>query len=158
MSGHSVFVHVWLIFAICYYCCETLVLSARMYSLYTKGWKYWPYLIQTVMSVQAPDLNELANSGVGTMGTGGYIVPPRLQDLYPLYPPSQRCGLCQNFKQTTLATRLCKVRTNLYPPTYENVPTRLPANPGSLQKMAIKTEVVIYLRHLLSSHIFVSVC
>ena len=32
-----------------------------------------------------------------------------------LYPPSQRCGLCQNFKQTTLTTRLYKVRTNLYP-------------------------------------------
>ena len=42
-----------------------------------------------------------------------------------LVPPSQRCGLCQNFKQTTLTTRLYKVRTNLYPPTYENVPTRL---------------------------------
>jgi len=42
-----------------------------------------------------------------------------------LVPPSQRCGLCQNFKQTTLATRLYKVRTNLYPPIYENVPTRL---------------------------------
>jgi len=40
-------------------------------------------------------------------------------------PPSQRCGLCQNFKQTTLTTRSYKVRTNLYPPTYENVPTRL---------------------------------
>ena len=33
-----------------------------------------------------------------------------MQDLYP--PPSQRCGLCQNFKQTTLTTRLHKVRTN----------------------------------------------
>ena len=30
--------------------------------------------------------------------------------LYPLYPPSQRWGLCQNFKQTTLTTRLYKVR------------------------------------------------
>jgi len=35
---------------------------------------------------------------------------------YPLYLPSQRCGLCQNFKQTTLTTRSCKVRTNFYPP------------------------------------------
>ena len=41
---------------------------------------------------------------------------PQVQDLYPLYHPSQRCGLCQNFKQTTLTTRLYKVRTNLYPP------------------------------------------
>jgi len=40
---------------------------------------------------------------------------PQDQDLYPLYPPSERCGLCQNFKQTTLTTRLYKVRTNLYP-------------------------------------------
>jgi len=56
---------------------------------------------------------------------GGYIVPPSL-GLVPLYPPSQRCGLCQNFKQTTLTTRSYKILTNLYPPpTYENVPTRL---------------------------------
>jgi len=62
-------------------------------------------------------------SGVGTMGTGRYIVSSkfstscsRLQDLYPCTPPSQRCGLCQNFKQTTLTTGLYKVRTNLYPP------------------------------------------
>jgi len=25
-------------------------------------------------------------SGVGTMGTAGYIVPPQVQDLCPLYP------------------------------------------------------------------------
>ena len=55
-------------------------------------------------------------SGVGTMGTGGYIVPPPVQDLYPRYHASQTCGLCQNFKRTTLTTRLYKVRTNLYPP------------------------------------------
>ena len=90
MSGHSVFVHVWLIFAICYYCCETLVLSARMYSLYTKGWKYWPYLIQTVMSVQAPDLNEPANSGVGTMGTGGvHCTTPTSGLVLPIPPKSK---------------------------------------------------------------------
>jgi len=51
-------------------------------------------------------------SGVGTMGTGGTLYP-QVQDLYP---PSQRCGLCQNFKQMILTTRLYKVRTNLYPP------------------------------------------
>jgi len=57
------------------------------------------------------------SSGVRTMGTGGGHCTPQVQDLYPLYPPSQRCGLCQNFKQTTLTTRLYKVRTtNLYPP------------------------------------------
>ena len=49
--------------------------------------------------------------GVGTLGTvgtasSGLVLP---------VPPSQRCGLCQNFKQTTLTTRLHKVRTNLYP-------------------------------------------
>jgi len=43
----------------------------------------------------------------------GYIVPPS-SGLVPPVPPSQRCGLCQNFKQTTLTTRLYKVRTNLY--------------------------------------------
>jgi len=45
---------------------------------------------------------------------------PQVQDLYPLYetvpPPSERCGLCQNFKQTISTTRLYKVRTNLYSP------------------------------------------
>jgi len=61
------------------------------------------------------------------MGTGGTLYP-QVQDLHPLYPPSQRCGLRQNFKQTTLTTRLYKVRTNLYPHTYENVPTRLEVN------------------------------
>jgi len=64
-------------------------------------------------------------SGVGTMGTRGTLyLPPQVQDLYPVYHPSQRCGLCQNFKQTTLTTSLYKVRKNLYPP-YEKVPTRL---------------------------------
>jgi len=47
-------------------------------------------------------------------GLGGTLYP-QVQDLYLLYLPSQRCGLCQNFKQTTLTTRLHKVRTNLYP-------------------------------------------
>jgi len=40
---------------------------------------------------------------------------PQVQELYPLYPLRQKCGLCQNFKQTTLTARLYKVRTNLYP-------------------------------------------
>jgi len=48
-------------------------------------------------------------------GTGEEYIVPQAQYLYPLCPSSQRCGLCQNFKQTTLATRLYKVRTNLYP-------------------------------------------
>ena len=50
-------------------------------------------------------------------GQGGYIVPPS-SGLVPPVPPSQRCSLCQNFKQTTLTTRLYKVRTNLYPPLH----------------------------------------
>ena len=48
-------------------------------------------------------------------GDKGVHCIPQVQDLYPLYLPSQRCGLCQNFKQTTLTTRFYKVRTNLYP-------------------------------------------
>jgi len=48
------------------------------------------------------------------MGTGGYIVPPKFRTCTPV-PPSQRCGFRQNLKQTTLTTRLYKVRTNLYP-------------------------------------------
>jgi len=58
---------------------------------------------------------NISDSGVGTMGSGDTLYP-QVQDLYPLYLPSQRCGLCQNFKQTTLAARFYKVRTNLYPP------------------------------------------
>jgi len=45
---------------------------------------------------------------------GGTLYPPS-SGLVPLYPSSLRCGLCQDFKQTTLTTRLYKVRTNLYP-------------------------------------------
>ena len=51
------------------------------------------------------------------MGTGGGHCTPQVQDLYPLYLPRQRGGLCHNFKQTTLTTRLYKVRTNLYTPS-----------------------------------------
>ena len=42
-----------------------------------------------------------------------WYVPPSSGIVPP--PPSQRCGSCQNFKQTTLTTRLYKVRTNLCP-------------------------------------------
>ena len=49
-------------------------------------------------------------------GDRGVHCTPQVQDLYPLSPPSQRCCFCQNFKQTTLTTRLYKVCTNLYPP------------------------------------------
>jgi len=50
---------------------------------------------------------------------GVHCTPPQVQDLYgPLYPPSQRYGLCQNFKQTTLTTRLYKFRTDLNPPPH----------------------------------------
>jgi len=63
--------------------------------------------------------SELCGQGGGTLyAPSSGLVPPVI--------PSQSCGLRQNFKQTTLTTRLYKVRTNLYPPpTYENVPTRL---------------------------------
>ena len=60
----------------------------------------------------APRLQWRRNYG----DRGGVHCTLQVQDLYPLYPPSQRCGLCQNFKQTTLTTRLYKDRTNLYPP------------------------------------------
>ena len=51
------------------------------------------------------------------------LVALELWGLVPPVPPSQKCGLCQNFKQTTLSTRLHEVRTNLYSPTYENIPS-----------------------------------
>jgi len=61
-------------------------------------------------------------------GQRGTLYLPKFRTCTPV-PPSQRCGLCRNFKQTTLTTRLYKVRTDLYPPhTYENVPTRLDVN------------------------------
>ena len=46
----------------------------------------------------------------------GVTLYPPSSGLVPPVSPSQRCGLCQNFKQTTLTTRLYKVRTNLHPP------------------------------------------
>ena len=46
---------------------------------------------------------------------GVHCTPPSSGLVPPVPPPSQRCDLCQNFKQTTLTTRLYKVRTNLYP-------------------------------------------
>jgi len=48
-------------------------------------------------------------------GQRGTFYPPS-SGLVPPVPPSQRCGLFQNFKQTTLTTRLYNVRTKLYPP------------------------------------------
>ena len=62
------------------------------------------------------DLENCAGTvASGLCGKGGTLYPPS-SGLVPLVPPSQRCGLCQYFKQTTLTTRLYKVRTNLYPP------------------------------------------
>jgi len=52
------------------------------------------------------------SSGVGTMGT--------VQHLYPLYPQVKDAA-CQNIEQTTLTTRLHKVRTHLYVPTHLGV-------------------------------------
>jgi len=57
----------------------------------------------------------ISSSGVGTTGTGGYIVPPKFRTCTPCTPKS-KMRLMSNFKQTTLTTRLYKVRTNLYLP------------------------------------------
>jgi len=75
----------------------------------------WPCARLLLLYCKTDDPIEMlfGISGVGTMGTGGTLYP-QVQDLYPC-TPSERCGLCQNFKQTTLTTRLYKVRTNLYP-------------------------------------------
>jgi len=62
------------------------------------------------INVRKPVASEL-------WGQGGTLYP-QVQDLYSLYLRSQRFGLCQNFKQTNLTTRLYKVRTNLYPPPH----------------------------------------
>jgi len=83
-------------------------------------------------------IHSSTTNGVGTMVTDGYIVPPS-SGLVPTVPPSQRCGLCQNFKQTTLTSRLYKVRTNLYPPpSYENVPTRLSTTAWILYRCVVQ--------------------
>ena len=64
-----------------------------------------------------PSESKMAAKPVASQLWGRGTLYPLVQDLYPLYRhPGQRCGLCQNFKQTTLTTRLYKVRTNLYPP------------------------------------------
>jgi len=71
--------------------------------------------------------------------------------LVPPAPPSQRCGLCQNFKQTTLTTRLYKVRTNLYPP---HLRKRSDA-PGSLTTNTLASKVCVSITERKSAH---SVC
>jgi len=92
--------------------CERL----RTYFCVCKLDKDWMIRIDTVRAARS--VNHVAGytplvvashtvihggSGVGTMGTAGYIVPPPSSGLVPPVPfPSQRCGLCQNFKQTTL--------------------------------------------------------
>ena len=88
-----------------------------------------PFIKQHTITDSVSDDGNQLRSGVGTMGTGGYIVPPS-SGLVGL-PPSQRCGLCQNFTQTTLTTRLYKVNSYKFvPPTYEDVTTRLQFRPS----------------------------
>ena len=66
---------------------------------------------------------------------GVHCTPPSL-GLVPPVPPSQRCGLCQNFKQTTLTTRLYKVRTYLYLPHLRNR-SYAPAVPHTTRAVSI---------------------
>jgi len=80
----------------------------------------------------------------------GDIVPPSSGLVLPV-PPSQRCGLCQNFKQTTLTTRLYKVRTNLYPPHLRkrfDAPGRMPFLPPNQQRQS--TLRLVFERYLSS--------
>jgi len=60
----------------------------------------------------------LAGQWQQNYGDGGTLYPPS-SGLVPLYPPSQRCGLCQNFKHEVWGSYKFVL------PTYEKVPTRL---------------------------------
>ena len=84
------------------------------------------HLFLSLFSLVAPSM-LLPTVASELWGQGGTL-PPSSGLVRSPVPPSQRYGLCQNFKQTTLTTRLYKFRTDLNPPpTYENVPTRLAA-------------------------------
>jgi len=82
-------------------------------------WNWMRRAVQNRSFPQAPF--RVVNKPVASelWGHVGTLYPPS-SGLVPPVPPSQRCGLCQNFKQTTLTTRLCKVSTNLYPPLTKN--------------------------------------
>ena len=56
------------------------------------------------------------SSGIGTMGTGGYIVSPKFRTCTPCTPQVKDAAYVISLCKTTLTTRLCKVCTNLYPP------------------------------------------
>jgi len=60
--------------------------------------------------------NTLYIGGVRTMGTGGYIVPPKFRTCIPCTSKVKDAAYVKIFEQTTLTTRLYKVHTNLYPP------------------------------------------
>jgi len=84
-----------------------------------------PEILLCVCNASENHSTPLSSAASELRGQGGHCTP-QVQELYPLYPPTQRCGLCQNFKLTTLTTRLYKVRTNLYsPPLTKTLPTFL---------------------------------
>jgi len=62
-------------------------------------------------------------SGVGTMGTGGYIVP-QVQNLYPLYPRVKDAAYVKILSKRLLLQD-CIRFVQICTPTYENVQTRL---------------------------------
>jgi len=85
--------------------------AERCNSTWRPRWPPHPYIQHNSICICLGVMNfclylGLGGSSVGTMGT-----PPQVQDLYP----QVKDAACQNFKQTTLTTRLYKVRTKWYP-------------------------------------------
>jgi len=76
----------------------------------------WPFPMLSLHYKYIFQVKHIRNYGQWRRNYGdrGYIVSPSSGFVPPVLP-SQRCGLCQNFMQMTLTTRLYKVRTHLYP-------------------------------------------
>jgi len=86
------------------------------------AWSFWP--------------RRMANSSVGTMGTGGGAVHCTPQVKYAAY--------IKIFSKP-LTTRWYEAATNLYPPlTYENVPTRLMANMVICHVIVSEVGITVY--------------
>jgi len=84
------------------------------------AWSFWP--------------RRMANSSVGTMGTGGVHCTPEVKH-----------AAYVKILSKPLTTRLYKAGTNLHPPpTYENFPTRLMANMVLCHVIVSKVGITVY--------------
>ena len=72
------------------------------------------------------------NSGVGTMGTGGYIVPPKFRTCTPCTSQVKDAAYVKILSKRLKLQDCIRFVQICTPPTYENVPTRLDGNQAKL--------------------------